>query len=390
MAPISGKEETALSLYRALRAQARAAVHQAADAAGLDEAEAERGLRRLRELGLVDERSGQVEAVDPEKALQRMMESYRLRTAEQSRTAVSLQRIVHALTTVYSEAATNDTSLVEVEIFSGRRKKDRTFYNLHTLVTDSCDSIHPGPMPPKQVLDKSLRVDARLVASGVRCRAIYPQSLLKSRRLSRYLHDLARIGVEVRLIDHAPIDMVILDRLVAVLPSESGTSSGPDMVVIRGSALIHTQVAIYDDYWLRAVPYEQALAASMDRGLAPQEQLIIRLLADGLNDDQIARKVGVHRRTVQRAVTKLMDRLGASNRFQAGLKLARGSRTTRVVPGPESLTSRSAGPGVLHVDSGEACAPSGSCPRSAGGASTSWSPHGRGSPDERTAPAASE
>ncbi|WP_433443444.1 dienelactone hydrolase family protein [Nonomuraea sp. CA-141351] len=33
--------------------------------------------------------------------------------------------------------------------------------------------------------------------------------------------------------------------------------------------------------------------------------------------------------------------------------------------------------------------PSGSCPRSAGGASTSWSPHGRGSPDERTAPAAS-
>jgi DNA-binding NarL/FixJ family response regulator len=50
--------------------------------------------------------------------------------------------------------------------------------------------------------------------------------------------------------------------------------------------------------------------------------VIIRLMASGLSDDQIARKLGVHRRTVQRAIAKLMERLNASSRFEAGLKLA--------------------------------------------------------------------
>jgi DNA-binding NarL/FixJ family response regulator len=111
------------------------------------------------------------------------------------------------------------------------------------------------------------------------------------------------------------------------------------MLLVRGSALIRVLVGFYEDLWLRAVPYEQAHTqdgASVAAQLTVQERTVVRLLAGGLSDDQIARKMGVHRRTVQRAVAKLMERLHASSRFEAGLKLAQDPAYAAALRGPRS------------------------------------------------------
>jgi DNA-binding NarL/FixJ family response regulator len=95
------------------------------------------------------------------------------------------------------------------------------------------------------------------------------------------------------------------------------------IMVIRGTALLRSFLAVYEDCWLRGRTLAGASAASPgDADITAQERAVIRLLASGLTDDQIARKLGVHRRTVQRAVAKLMERLNAATRFEAGLKLA--------------------------------------------------------------------
>ncbi|HET6989441.1 MAG TPA: LuxR C-terminal-related transcriptional regulator [Kribbella sp.] len=54
------------------------------------------------------------------------------------------------------------------------------------------------------------------------------------------------------------------------------------------------------------------------------EQLeVISLLAAGLCDVSIARKLNLGRRTVARRISQIYDVLGVASRFQAGLVLAR-------------------------------------------------------------------
>jgi DNA-binding NarL/FixJ family response regulator len=50
---------------------------------------------------------------------------------------------------------------------------------------------------------------------------------------------------------------------------------------------------------------------------------VLRLLASGLTDEAVARKVGLSARTVRRTIASLSDRLQANSRFQAGAQAVR-------------------------------------------------------------------
>jgi len=317
-----GDEEVALAIYQALRARGGiSSDEELRKAAGVDADQAGRGRRRLNELGLVQVVDGVLEAVEPDTALVRTMDAYHANAAEQVRNATALQHLTHSLMTLYRPAATRDPSQVEVEYIVDRRRKDRTLVALETTSQRSVDAMHPGPMPSAQVLETSLERDIDTMRRGAHLRAMYPLVLLQSPRYSGYLQELHEAGVEVRLLDHAPLDMIIHDRAAVCLPADPD-DPGVAMLVVRGAALIRAYSAFYDDFWLRAVPFPMAEPpGSGAAGLTLQERAVIRLMAGGLSDDQIARKMGVHRRTVQRAVAKLMERLHASSRFEAGLKL---------------------------------------------------------------------
>jgi DNA-binding CsgD family transcriptional regulator len=332
---MTGVEDHALALYQVLRVRGRANAQEIGKAAGLDDEQTARGLRRLGELGLVQDRDGRLEPVEPDTALVRTMDAYHADAAEQVLRATTMQRATQALMTVYRPAVAREASEVEVEYLSDRRRKDRGVVQLNATTREYCDSLHPGAMPPMHVLGRSLAEDAAMIERGVRVRAIYRQDVTQTPRYARYLRELAETGAEVRLIDHAAFDMLIVDGLVACLPANPDDRQGP-MVVIRGTSLVNVCVALYADYWLRAVPFEAAASGTDDRTeLTPQERVVIRLMAGGLSDDQIARKMGVHRRTVQRAIAKLMERLQADSRFEAGLKLAQDREFARALrPGP--------------------------------------------------------
>jgi DNA-binding NarL/FixJ family response regulator len=50
------------------------------------------------------------------------------------------------------------------------------------------------------------------------------------------------------------------------------------------------------------------------------ESQLLAMLAAGLTDRSIARRLDVSHRTAQKRVQELMDSLGADTRFQAGLQ----------------------------------------------------------------------
>jgi DNA-binding NarL/FixJ family response regulator len=54
----------------------------------------------------------------------------------------------------------------------------------------------------------------------------------------------------------------------------------------------------------------------------PRHHKVLRLLADGLTDDAIARQVGVSVRTVRNDMAAAMLSLDARSRFQAGVRAA--------------------------------------------------------------------
>jgi DNA-binding CsgD family transcriptional regulator len=339
-------EDPALALYQALRAHGRfASDEELRKAAGIDADQARRGRQRLRQLGLVEVKEGALEPVEPDTALVRTLEAQHANAAELARRAAESREVSQALLAVYRPVTTREASQVEVEYLTDRRLKDNALVSLIATTRHSTDSMHPGPLPDRPMLVESLRQDASMVDRGVRVRAIYPLAVLQSPKYARYLHDLAGLGAEVRLIDHAPCDLLIFDRLLACLPGDPENRGGP-MLLIRGLALAKSYVAFYEDFWLRSVPYEQtkAQAGTADGELTPQERVVIKLMVSGLSDDQIARRMGVHRRTVQRAVAKLMDRLHASSRFEAGLKLAHDPELARVLrrPSPPSPATRGA------------------------------------------------
>ncbi|CAM3295700.1 helix-turn-helix domain-containing protein [Stackebrandtia soli] len=55
---------------------------------------------------------------------------------------------------------------------------------------------------------------------------------------------------------------------------------------------------------------------------ADEPRQLLRLMANGLSDQAISRKLDLSRRTVQRRVRSLMNQYGVQTRFQLGMRAA--------------------------------------------------------------------
>ncbi|HEU5109857.1 MAG TPA: helix-turn-helix transcriptional regulator [Micromonosporaceae bacterium] len=83
---------------------------------------------------------------------------------------------------------------------------------------------------------------------------------------------------------------------------------------------IQLRVRLEQDVPPPVLPVELGRIAS----LSARERTLTELLAQGRTDEAIARELGLSKRTVSYAVSALMRRVGARNRFQLGWML--GSR----------------------------------------------------------------
>lgn len=315
--------ETAVALYSAVTTRGSSTVTEANRYADLDDTHAADGWRILHDLGLVRIVLGRVEAVHPDAALTVVMDEYMRNAAAQSQNARALNERAQALLTVFRPAVGRLQERVVVETYADRDSRDSALLDLHTAVRHTADSLHPGPMPSDMaVLERSLEMDAVMVQRGVRTRAVYPRSLLESPKYTKYLHDLCDVGVQVRLVDHAPHDLLIFDTHTVFLPGDPEDRS-KTMIIVRGSVLVKSYVAIFKDLWLHGTsPLKARSTRTAGAEQGDQERAIVKLLSNGYSDERIARRLGIARRTVQRAVTKLMERMDVSSRFELGFRLA--------------------------------------------------------------------
>ncbi len=154
------------------------------------------------------------------------------------------------------------------------------------------------------------------VDRGVRYRAVFPDV----ERLSGKVTSLALAGALVRTDTSVPMEVVIIDGSIALLPVDP---AGDGVAVLRLASAVGATVELFERIWSAAValnPVEPAEDELAHGGLTPRERDLLSLLWAGYTDGSAGAKLGISVRTVRRTVADIMNRLGARSRFQAGAK----------------------------------------------------------------------
>jgi hypothetical protein len=157
---------------------------------------------------------------------------------------------------------------------------------------------------------------ATAIQAGRPARAIYPARAL--REAPAVLVGRASIGEQVRVVPEVPTRLAVIGSRV-LLPDPPGLAN-ERRIVVRQPGLVALVVEYFEVLWERAVA-----VPALERGEATPDlnELLLRQLARGAKDEQIARTLGVSLRTVRRRIASIMDELGVDSRFQAGVEAVR-------------------------------------------------------------------
>src|SRR6266542_3678977 len=198
-----------------------------------------------------------------------------LKEAEQSAEVIAEQ---------YNELLTSRTS-GDVETLKGRANASRRIEELATTAKDAFwglvpahfdDSVHQAERSP----------DFELLERGIKLRTVYLQSMTASKQALDYAATMHRLGGEVRVTPTLPMRLLILDQELAIMPMDPEDR---------------------DD----------------KTPLTPHEAEVLRLLAGGAKDEQVARLLGISLRTARRITANLSERLDAASRFELGVAAAK-------------------------------------------------------------------
>jgi DNA-binding CsgD family transcriptional regulator/sugar-specific transcriptional regulator TrmB len=166
---------------------------------------------------------------------------------------------------------------------------------------------------------------------GVGYRCIYDASLLSDPATIANIFRYVESGEQARTFTDPPLKLLIADAEVAIVPLDFDAPSLHDCAIVRGPSLVTALSTCFEALWARSVTLSESPTSSVaaitentpqDRP-SPLERRIVRMLAAGVKDDAIARQLEVSSRTINRYMDRIMGKLGATTRFQAGLQAAR-------------------------------------------------------------------
>ncbi|HEU4947235.1 MAG TPA: helix-turn-helix domain-containing protein [Kribbella sp.] len=318
-----GVDEATFAVYHALLREPDATPEQIAVLLDCPLDDVLRLMDRLRELQLLVPTwttPGREHAVHPRVGLSSLAERRRtelnklfgdLREAESSAEILAEQ---------YNELLTSRTS-GDVEVLRGRANASRrieelglkareTFWALVPAHVD--DTLSPAEKSP----------DIPLLERGIKMRTVYLQNMTVTKPGLEYAATIHRLGGEVRATPTLPMRLLIIDGEIAVMPMDPEVQSA-GAVIHRSPAVVSLALALFDAYWSRAGEIFAPEERENDTPLTAHEAEVLRLLAGGAKDEQVARLLGISLRTARRITATLSERLDATSRFELGVAAAK-------------------------------------------------------------------
>ncbi|WP_228121127.1 helix-turn-helix domain-containing protein [Streptomyces fagopyri] len=177
----------------------------------------------------------------------------------------------------------------------------------------------PGGNRVPEALEEALKRDSVTLARGVRMRTLYQHTARFNGPSQSYVAAMTQLGAEYRTAHELFGRLIVFDREVAFIPEAGGTWGA---VIIREPSIVHYMCDIFEQTWSLAQPFSDATTDGLETVAREVDRTIARLLAAGLKDETIARRLGMSLRTARRHIADIMESLGAESRFQAGVIMA--------------------------------------------------------------------
>lgn len=155
-----------------------------------------------------------------------------------------------------------------------------------------------------------------LLNRGVEVRTVLDRNGLGHPGRMRSLTALVEQGLRARVATAVPTKLIAVDRRITLLPPADAADPTASALVIGDALLGNALVPLFETVWERATPLGGS--GSSCGSLPTAQKELLGLLAAGLKDEAIARRLGVHVHTARRRISRLLETLGAETRFQAG------------------------------------------------------------------------
>ncbi|MEU6671825.1 LuxR C-terminal-related transcriptional regulator [Streptomyces sp. NPDC046727] len=309
-------------VYRAMLEHPDDGVTELRGRTGLTESAVHAALDQLSEMALIRPASGdgqRLHAVRPHLAMQILLARKQAEVAAQQQ---QLEETRAAAVRLISEFAGEDTDPPgeDVEHLRGLDNIRDHLAVMNRTVESQLMTFAPGGPQTPDNMRNSRPLTQELLGRGVAIRTIYLDSIRNDPATVAHAEWLTSVGVQVRAVPSLPNRMIIADRRVAIVATDSDdTAEGA--VVIRTPGVLATLCSLFETTWQAAEPFT-AVRPPAEEALTRQQHEVLRLLAQGATDETIAKRLGVSPRTARRISTTLMARLGARSRFQAGVHAA--------------------------------------------------------------------
>lgn len=318
------------SVYRYVLAHGDVTPAALATALGIGTERAARSLDRLRTDGLLHRLGGRLRRYGPSEPRVAVEALLRARTAELDATRAA----VDELTALFHNGQSPGRDTDAIQVLHGADALGHWFVRLQQEAREEVLSLDRPPY----ALTFSNPIEPVTLGQGVRYRVVYaPEALDQPGGLDEIRRQVAG-GEQARVMPGLLLKMTVADRRRALLPL-SLDFTRVRAVVVHRSTLLDGLVDLFESYWRRAAPLSRVLAthsavpepADADPEVAqpaaeppdPDDRALLAMLVSGLKDEAVARQLGWSLRTMRRRVQRLHQRLGATNRFQAGVQAAR-------------------------------------------------------------------
>lgn len=307
--------EVGIAVYRHAVRRGRVTAASAARELALDFDDAERACVDLLSLRLLSEEpDGGFSPVHPDLArslwTERLFGEIEARRQAIELNDLQLRRVAEALVDTTAEPGTDGFRTVDAG------EVDAEVQAALLTCTEEVVSAQPGGPRWESNPAESLPADLALLRRGVARRWLYQHTARANLGMASYVSQLASHGGQVRTTPDGLERILIFDRRTAMIPH---TAAG--WVVITHRPVVDLLYRGFERNWSRALPFESEAVGydevSMDIRLS-----LLRLMAGGLKDDAIAHRLGMATRTCRRHISAIMASLGATSRFQAGVKAA--------------------------------------------------------------------